>query len=118
MTTFIDKYELQLVAAAEKTKKENHMYESPIKTRIRSTIRFVQRHQTLCACAATALITARLTRDSEIAALKETTIYLLNADTEQARQAAAMLQDCVSFIDARGLTDEFFRWAPRLRQEQ
>lgn len=93
------------------------MYESPIKVRIRQTVQFVQRHQTLCACAATALLTARMTRDSEIAALKETTIYLLNADNERARQAAAMLQDCISFIDARGLTQEFFDWAPRLRQE-
>lgn len=115
--TFIDKYELQLIEAAEKTK-ENHMYdEHPVKTRIRSTVQFVQRHQTLCACAATAVITARMTRDSEIAALKETAIYLVSAKNEEFAQAGAMLQDAISFIDARGLTQEFLTWAPRLRQE-
>jgi len=112
METFIDKYELQLVRAAERTK-ENHMYESPIKIRIRATVQFVRRHQTLCACAATAIITAKLTRDDDVASLKEmTNFFLANEGAKFALQ-----QDMASFIDARGLTEEFFKWAPRLRAE-
>jgi ribonuclease HII len=112
MTTFVDKYELQLVEAAEKTK-ETHMYENPFMTRIRRTILFVQRHPTLCACAATAVITAKLTRDDDIDTLKEMTSFFLANENAK----LALSQDMASFIDARGLTDEFFQWAPRLRQE-
>lgn len=89
------------------------MYENPVKTRIRQTVRFVQQHPTLCACAATAVITAKLTRDDDIATLKDMMGQLMLAEAER----AALLTDTTSFIDARGLTEEFFAWAPRLRRE-
>lgn len=89
------------------------MYESPIKIRIRQTVRFVQQHPTLCACAATMVVTAKMTRDNDIATMKDITCQLMLKETER----AALLTDTTSFIDARGLTEEFFAWAPRLRRE-
>lgn len=90
------------------------MYNNPtFQDRIRRTAQFVQRHQTLCACAATAVITAKMTHDSDVAAMKNIAAQLLQNEGEKHN----LLIDLTSFVDARGLREEFMAWAPNMRRE-
>lgn len=86
------------------------MYNS-LKAQLEKTKAFVKEHPTLVACAATAVVTHRLTRDSDVTKMKAIAAQLMLNEMER----AALLTDTTSFIDAKGLTEEFFAFAPRMR---
>lgn len=80
-----------------------------LRTQIENTKRFVKEHKTLTACAATAVVTARIVRDKDAAALKAISAHVLLLESER----FAMLLDATAFIDRKGLTEEFYETASR-----
>lgn len=71
---------------------------------------FVKKHRTAVACTATAVVTAYVVHDREVGALKAIAARQMLAQDDQ----LAMLLDTTSFIDAKGLSEEFFDFAPRM----
>jgi hypothetical protein len=80
-----------------------------IKTRVEKIKLFVKKHQTLVACSTAAAVTAYIVRDKDITRLKA--IVAQQALKED--QKFALLLDVTSFIDHKGLTEEFYDFAPR-----
>jgi Zn-finger domain-containing protein len=103
--------ENQLVEVVRK--RQTQTKESTVLHAVRRTKQFVEEHPTVTACAVTALVTAKLVHDKDVDALKRATDLLLRKEEER----FALLQDTTSFIDARGLSQDFFDWAPRMRRE-
>jgi hypothetical protein len=86
------------------------MYDS-LKIRFEQTKQFVKKHPTVVACAVTAVVTAKVTRDKDVEALKAIAAEMMLNEADR----SALLLDTTSFIDAKGLTKEFIAFAPRMR---
>jgi hypothetical protein len=82
-----------------------------IRPKIARTTTFVKEHKTIVSCAATAVVTAYVVRDRDVTKLKAITAHMLLKENEK----FAYLLDATSFIDNQGLTEEFYAFAPRLR---
>ena len=93
----------------ETTKQARRVMTDAVKTRIDKTKQFVKSHQTIITCAATAVVTAYVVHDKDIVRLKAIAARQMLKEDER----LAMLLDAASFIDSKGLTEEFFDFAPR-----
>lgn len=78
---------------------------------VKKAKQFVQENTTLVACAATAVIASKLTYDIAVDhCLEKMTVYVATQENKN-----AMLQDAVSFLDHKGMWQEFINFAPRLQ---
>lgn len=78
-----------------------------VRAQIEKTKKFVKNHPTVTACAVTAVVTAKFTHDKDISRLKNIAAQLLLEEHERDN----LLMDLTSFIDTRGLREEFFAFS-------
>lgn len=78
-----------------------------VKTKLKQTKEFVAKHQTLVACAVTAVVTAKVTRDQTM----KTVSYFLYEKGYEAGTLGMLLDEAYNFIKERGLENEFVEFA-------
>lgn len=78
-----------------------------LRTRINKTKKFVAKHKTLVACAVTAVVTAKVTRDQT---MKTVSAFLYEKGYE-AGALNMLLDEAYNFIKERGLENEFVEFA-------
>lgn len=78
-----------------------------LRTRINKTKQFVSNHKTFVACAVTAAVTAKVTRDQTM----KTVSYFLYEKGYEAGTLGMLLDEAYNFIKKQGLEEEFVKFA-------
>lgn len=87
------------------------------KARVRKTRQFVQEHQTSVACAATAVVTWKLTKGATLKSVLKETVPQAYEWGMQRGQLEMLLDEAYNFIKVRGLEPEFVEFANIVRVE-
>lgn len=88
------------------------------KTRVQKTKQFVQDHQTSVACAATAIVTWKLTKSATLKSVLNETGPQAYQWGVQRGQLEMLLDESYNFIKVRGLEPEFVEFANMVRVEK
>lgn len=103
-------YTLKEQSLVAQTQTEERSVYSAMKIKIRKTKQFVQKHPTSTACAMTALVTWKFTKDATLKGVLEETTALAYQWGREAGTMRIALDEAYNFIKSEDLTDAFVEY--------